>query len=335
MSMERYVFTVSADKGKRGYGMAGIGGRITGSGELVLKNKADIISFLGTRRITSETVVLPAYYGELLAWALKHYMERKYWQVVRVLGYRYSEPAYANINTDYHKNEELLLDGQLLIDNGDHRLVVTVDAKVCSKSLVRIEGSTNKKREIKEFADGIKTIVEKENYYRNKKITFNGRIQFTDICDEAWGNINLAPAIKEQIKVSTIGLIDKGDVWTKNGMPLKRCILLTGGADKDKTSICQALLTEAVGITCIITNARDLDYDCAAQLYHLARDLSPCIVFIEDIDRMGQNRIKSDYYKGSGLISLLTLLGNVEEHEGIVTVATTSCSDALGKAIFC
>ena len=200
---------------------------------------------------------------------------------------------------------------------------------------MRVEGSTSKKREIKEFADGIKTIVERENYYKNKKVTFNRRIQFVDICDEAWGNINLAPAVKEQIKASTIGLIDKGDVWTKNGMPLKRCILLTGGADKDKTSICQALLTEAVGITCIITNARDLDYDCAAQLYHLARDLSPCIVFIEDIDRMGQNRIKSDYPRVPSLLYLLVILASVEEHERIVTVATTSCNDTLGKAIFC
>jgi cell division protease FtsH len=335
MSMARYVFIVYADKGKRDCEMAGIRGRITEDSELVLKNEAAIKSFLGTRRTTSESVVLPVYYGELLAWALKFHLERKNWQIINVLGYRYSEPLYANVSTDYHKIEELLLDGQLLIDNGDHRLVITADAKVCSKSLVRVEGSTNNKCEIKKFSDGIKTIIEKENYYRHKKIAFNGRIQFMDICYELWGNINLAPVVKEQIKASTIDLLGKKQIWTKYGLPLKRCILLTGGADKDKTSICQALLTEAVGITCIITNACGLDYDCAAQLYHLARDLSPCIVFIEDIDRMGQNRIKFGYHKGSALISLLTLLGNVEEHEGIVTVATASYNDALGKAIFC
>ena len=94
-------------------------------------------------------------------------------------------------------------------------------------------------------------------------------------------------------------------------------------------------MAEAVGITCIITNAWDLDYDCAVQLYHLARGLSPCIVFIEDIDCIGQNRIKFGYHKGSALTSLITLLGNVEEHEGIVTVATASCMDAPGKLMFC
>ena len=335
MSMARYVFTVSANKRERGCGMAGISKRITESRELVWKNEAAIKSFLRTRRITSETVVFPAYYGEFLAWALKRHLEREHWQIIEVLGYRDSEPEHVNINTNYHRSEKLLLDGQLLIGNGNHRLVITVDAEACSKSLVRVEGSTSKKREIKEFADGIKTIAEKENYYRHKKITFNGRIQFTDICNEAWGNINLAPAVKEQIKASTIGLLGKEQAWTKHGMPLKRCVLLTGEADKDKTAICRALITEAVGITCVITNAHDLDCGCAAQLYHLTRDLSPCIVFIKDIDRMGQNRIKSDYHRGSSLLYLLTVLASVEEHERIVTVATTSCNYAPGKAIFC
>jgi len=343
MSMTRYVFITSADKGKADCGKAGISRRIMESHELVRKNEAAIKSFLGSRRITSETVVFPAYYGEILAWALKCYLERNCWQIARVLGYRYSEPEHAKINTDYHRDEEVLVDGQLLIDNGDHRLVITADAKVCSKSLVRVEGSTNNKCEIKKFSDGIKTIIEKENYYRNKKVTFNGRIQFMDICDEAWGNINLAPVIKEQIKASTIGLLGKKQTWIKYGMPLKRCVLLIGEADEDKTAICRALMTEAVGITCITADAHDLDYDCAAQLYHLARDLSPCIVFIEDIccgslktshRGAGQNRINSDYPRVSSLLYLLTILASVEEHERIVTVATTSSAMPLVRRYF-
>ena len=100
MGMARYVFTVSAYKGERGYGMADMSGRTTQSHELVRGNEAAIKSFLGTRRITGETVVVPAYYGELVAWALKLYMEREHWQTLGILGYHYSEPVYANISTD-------------------------------------------------------------------------------------------------------------------------------------------------------------------------------------------------------------------------------------------
>jgi AAA+ superfamily predicted ATPase len=92
-------------------------------------------------------------------------------------------------------------------------------------------------------------------------------------------------------------------------------------------------MTEAVGITCITATASCLDYDCAAQLYHLARDLSPCIVFIRDIDHMGQDRIKCDYYRVPSVLYLLTILASVEDCEEIVTVATTSYEDAFVEAM--
>jgi len=334
MSMARYVFTVSAYKDARGYGTADTGVRTMRSRELMPKNEAAIKSFLGMSGITSKTAIFPAYYGELLAWALIRYMEREHWQTAGILGYHYSEPVYANVSTDYHKVERILVDGQLLIDNGNHHLVITVDAGVCSKSMVTVEGGAISTIEVKKFVDGIKTIVMKENYYRHKKIGFDGRIRFMDVCDEPWGNINLAPAVKEQIKASTIGLLENDQTWTKYSLPLKRCVLLTGGTKKDKAAICQALMAEAVGITCIIAYAHDLDNDCAAQLYHLARDLSPCIVFMRDIDRFSQRRMKPGCHPGESLLSLLTILGSVEEYERIVTVATTSCSNTLSEAMF-
>jgi len=70
MSMARYVFTVSAYKDARGYGTADTGVRTMRSRELMPKNEAAIKSFLGMSGITSKTAIFPAYYGELLAWAL-------------------------------------------------------------------------------------------------------------------------------------------------------------------------------------------------------------------------------------------------------------------------
>ena len=58
-----------------------------------------------------------------------------------------------------------------------------------------------------------------------------------------------------------------------------------------KTVVCKALMAEAEEITCITTNAYSLDADkYVTELYELAQDLSPCIVFIEDIDLIGRNR---------------------------------------------
>ena len=50
-------------------------------------------------------------------------------------------------------------------------------------------------------------------------------------------------------------------------------------------------MAEAEEITCIATNAYSLDADeYVIELYELAQNLSPCIVFIEDIGFIGQNR---------------------------------------------
>ena len=91
---------------------------------------------------------------------------------------------------------------------------------------------------------------------------------------------------------------------------------------------------ESSEITCIIANAYSLDTpEYITELYELAQDLSPCIVFIEDIDFIAQNRMESGYFGGSALFSLLSALDGVEEHEEIVTVATTNWLDIIDKAI--
>ncbi len=69
------------------------------------------------------------------------------------------------------------------------------------------------------------------------------------------------------------------------------------------------------------------------QLYELAQDISPCIVFIEDIDLISQNRMGWGYTKGTAILSLLSVLDGVEECYEIVTVATTNHLETLDKAI--
>jgi cell division protease FtsH len=72
--------------------------------------------------------------------------------------------------------------------------------------------------------------------------------------------------------------------------------------------------------------------DYVSDLYAMAQDLSPAIVFIEDLDMMAQGR--SDLFRGTPpLISLLNVLDGIEEQTAIVTVATTNCLASLDKAL--
>ena len=51
------------------------------------KNKAAVDRFLGKGQRVNDAGIFPKYYGELLTWALKRYMEEKGWQVAQTLGY--------------------------------------------------------------------------------------------------------------------------------------------------------------------------------------------------------------------------------------------------------
>jgi len=133
---------------------------------------------------------------------------------------------------------------------------------------------------------------------------------------------------------NTVDFLRRSDEWGKYGIPLKRGILLAGEPGTGKTIICRALMAEADGITCITTNGYALDDDdYVTTLYELAQDLSPCIVFIEDIDLIGQNRMEFGYMRGPALLSLLSEMDGVEEQQEIVTVATTNCPETLDKAL--
>ena len=297
------------------------------------KNRAAIDRFLGKGRRTNHVCILPRYYGELLTWALHRYLEREGWKITATLGCRGPEPGYVTVDTG-DGIENLLMEGQMFVQKGDTRCIVTVDVNPRWRGSVQLEGPVKNKEEMAEFVSGILTIAEKENFYRGKKIEFSRRIRFLDVKDRSWDSIVLDAETKREINANTVDFLRRSDEWGKYGIPLKRGILLAGEPGTGKTIICRALMTEADGITCITTNGYALDDDdYVTELYELAEDLSPCIVFIEDIDLIGQNRMEFGYQRGSALLSLLSVMDGVEEQREVVTIATTNCLETLDKAL--
>jgi len=297
------------------------------------KNRMAINRFLGKSRHTNHVAMLPRYYGELLTWALHRYLEREGWKITATLGYRGPEPIYVNVDTG-GESENLLMDGQMLIEKGDIRYIVTVDVNPRWRGSVQLEGPAKKKKEMADFIISVLAIAEKENFYRGKKIEFSGRIRFLDVKARSWDSIVLDTETKAEIGANTVDFLRRKDEWAKYGIPLKRGILLAGEPGTGKTIICRALMAEAEGITCVTTNGYALDDDdYITELYELAEDLSPSIVFIEDIDLIGQNRMEFGYTRGSALLSLLAVMDGVEEQREVVTIATTNCLETLDKAL--
>jgi len=297
------------------------------------KNRAAISRFLGKGRCTNNVAIVPRYYGELLTWALHRYLERGGWKIAAALGYRGPEPVYTDVDTG-GKTENLLMNGQMFVEKENTRYIITVDVNPRWRGSVQLEGPAKKRKEMEEFIADVLAIADKENFYRGKKIEFSGRIRFLDVKDRSWEGIVLDAETKADIKANTVDFLRRSDEWSKYGISLKRGILLAGEPGTGKTIICKALMGEADGITCITTNGYALDDDdYVTELYELAQDLSPSIVFIEDIDLIGQNRMEFGYQRGPALLSLLSVMDGVEEQRDVVTVATTNCLETLDKAL--
>ncbi len=300
---------------------------------LARKNKPAIERFMGKGRRTHDVGIFPKYYGELLTWALKRYMEEGGWQLVQSLGYHGSEPVYIDVNTNYDKRENLMIDGQLLVKKSTHRLIITVDVNMRWRNSFLVEGRS--KKQTGEFVAGVLALVREQNFYRGKKIEFRGNsLRFLDLKDRSWESIILDEGTKKEIKANTTSFLRKKDIWESYGIPPKRGVLLAGEPGTGKTIICKALMAEADELTCISITAYAMDEDdYFTDLYELAEDLSPCLVFIEDIDLVGQNREEFGYQKGNALLSLLSVLDGIEEKKEIVTIATTNCLEMLDKAL--
>lgn len=298
------------------------------------KNKAVIGRFLGKGRRVRAAGVLQGYYNELLSWALHRYIADEGWTVYKILGYAAPEPKFADVHTDHDKAENLLVDGQLLLTKGEDRFIVTIDTGSGWRASVHMESLAEAEKQCQAFIAGITAMARDKNFYRGKKLEFGGRIRFLDVPVRVWESVVLDTAIKADIKANTTAFLGKRELWGEYGIPSKRGIILAGEPGTGKTVICKALMAEAEGITCIVTSAyAAAANDYITELYDLAQDLSPSIVFIEDIDLIGEDREESGYSRGPALISLLSVLDGIEEKKQIVTVATTNCLDKLDKAL--
>ncbi len=298
------------------------------------KNREIMDEFLGESRRAQAVGIMPRYYAELATWALHRYLERQNWSVATTLGHGAPEPIYIDVSTGCDRRENLLVCGQMLIERDGHRLILTVDVNPRYQGSVLVEGPVEKKDEIEAFVEGILTIAKEENLYRGQKIEFSGRVHFLNVKSRSWDDIVLDSATKREVRANTADFLRRGEHWVEYGIPRKRGVLLAGEPGTGKTLICKALMAEAEGITCITTNAYKLCADeYISDLYEMAEDLSPCIVFIEDIDLIGLNREEYHYQHGPALLSLLNVLDGVEEKQEIVTVATTNNWEALDRAI--
>ena len=250
------------------------------------------------------------------------------WETVSVHGSTDEEPIFSDVQTDYAVHESCLTSGQMLLMKDGVRMIFML-----VPGYFHIEAEGEHLELVGKILQDIKDYLQEHNFYRGKRLIFDGRISFLNAGQRTWDSIILDPEVKKEIRLNTVGFLKNVARMQEFGIPPKRGIILAGAPGTGKTIVCKALMSEAENVTCIATDAwGEMSAGYFSDLYELAQDLSPAMVFIEDIDFPGQER--SDFYHGSpSLLSLLAEMDGIEEKKAIVTIATSNCFEKLDKAL--
>jgi cell division protease FtsH len=168
---------------------------------------------------------------------------------------------------------------------------------------------------------------------KDKKVTKDTQVKMDDVqgIDE----------VKEEVQEIIDYLKNPSDNPTGAKMP--RGILLIGPPGNGKTLLAKAIASEA-GVPFFAVNGSEFvemfvgrGAGRARDLFNEAKKVAPCVIFIDEIDTVGQKRGTGSGYGHSEqeqtLNQLLSELDGFTKKEGIVVVAATNRQDVLDSAL--
>ncbi len=180
------------------------------------RNDELISKFLGNGPRAVEAYTTPAYFGELLAWALKQVTSSPGWETISVHAYRFEEPVFSDISTAYESHESCLISGLMLVKKEDVLIVISCAAVV---GYIQIQASGESHEVVKKLVQEIRDYLKEHNFYKGRKIKFNGKISFLDVEHRDWNSVILDPDMKNSIRLNTIGFLKNIARMPEFGIP--------------------------------------------------------------------------------------------------------------------
>ena len=296
----------------------------------IQRHKGLIRRAFGNQPTADAPLITARYYADLLVWAVDCVIRKEGWSIVWCEPYKAPSPLYLDVDDGTDTKKNLLHQRVLLLQQNDELLLVTVHANPYEVSMVITTGLANMKTLAESFADKIEKTMHDRNFYRNRNIEMGYRITFLNVPHTSWDDVVLDQETKDTLRQHTIGFLSNRDRLKAYNMPIKRGVLIIGSPGSGKSKSLRALLSEASGITCITTIPALFRMDIYLHwLFQLAQDLSPSIVFIEDLDFLAQDR---RYGRESSLLTLLNEMDGLQANEGVCVVCTANQREVLDKA---
>jgi cell division protease FtsH len=157
---------------------------------------------------------------------------------------------------------------------------------------------------------------------------------FSDVagCDEAKTELT-----------EVVDFLRNTEKYTEIGAKIPKGVLLEGNPGTGKTLMARAIAGEA-GVPFISTSGSEfiemfvgVGASRVRKLFDKAKELSPCVIFIDEIDAVGRQRgagiAGGNDEREQTLNQILTNMDGFSESEGIIVVAATNRMDILDNAL--
>jgi AAA+ superfamily predicted ATPase len=234
------------------------------------------------------------------------------------------------IHIDVDKKVNRVNNGQFFIFNGTDRYIFESKTGYHDNYFFKIISRKDAKVSGKDLLEKFLKYVEEHNFLRGKKIDPNCSFIKLDKT-YTWDDIILSEKLKTDIRQNLSNLIEHRNIYRDNGLKVRRGLIFSGPPGVGKTNLIK-ILCSTIDWTVIWVSPKHLENPRrVSTIMQLAKDLSPSVIVLEDIDLYGSSREMNG--NPTVLGELMNQLDGVEGLVDIITIATTNREEVLEKAL--
>jgi SpoVK/Ycf46/Vps4 family AAA+-type ATPase len=161
-----------------------------------------------------------------------------------------------------------------------------------------------------------------------------GVLGFHQITDTSWNDVILKDNVKNQILDNSINFINNMDEISLSGMIPNRNSILISPPGMAKTTIFRATSNQLNNrCTRVWCTGKSIVYpEHVTALFDAARNLAPCVLFIEDMDLFGGERTM--LARDSAVLNeFLAQLDGTQSNSGVIILASTNDMLSMDEAL--